>query len=310
MYIFGIDVGGTTIKIGIFSESRLLLDKWTIKTNSNKIFSDIAYSIDDYCAKKYINKNDILAYGIGIPGQVKKNIALNCVNLGWNNVNVVEEFKKVFGENVNVYVANDANLAAYGEYNTLGEKYDSIVFMTLGTGVGGGVICNSVIQEGNDGICGEIGHLRLDSEFKFPCKCGKTGCLETISSATGILNLANHLVSKYKLPKERCFDSAKSVINLARWNDTIASEALDIACKYLARAMANIALVIDPNAFIIGGGVSEAGDILIEKIRKYYALECFNNYKNVDVKLSKLKNDAGIYGGAALAINNLKGVYR
>ena len=310
MYIFGIDIGGTSVKLGIFSENRFLLEKWSIKTNPDRIFYDISNSINEYCSKKYINKKDIIAYGIGIPGQIKNNIAINCVNLGWKNVDVVKEFKETLKTDAEVFVANDANLAAYGEYTILEENYDSVVLMTLGTGVGGGVICNKIIQEGNDGIAGEIGHLKIDNEFNFTCCCGKKGCLETVSSARGILNVANYLVDKYNYPKERKCDTTKSVINLARWNDTVAVEALDIACKNLAKAMANIALIIDPNAFIIGGGVSEAGDILIERIKKHYASECFANFKNVDVKLSKLKNDAGIYGGAALAINKIKGVYR
>ncbi len=310
MYVFGIDIGGTSVKLGIFNENRFLLDKWSINTNPNKIFADISKSIDEYCSNKYINKKDIIAYGIGIPGQIKNNMAINCVNLGWKSVDVINEFKKVLNTNAQIYVANDANLAAYGEYTVLEEDYDSIVLMTLGTGVGGGVVCNKVIQEGNDGIAGEIGHLKIDNEFNFTCCCGKKGCLETVSSARGILNVANYLEDKYNFPNERKFDSAKSVINLARCNDTVAMEALDVACRNLAKAMANIALVIDPNAFIIGGGVSEAGEILIERIKKHYALECFSNFKNVDVKLSKLKNDAGIYGGAALAINKIKGVYR
>lgn len=303
MYVFGIDVGGTSIKIGIFTEDRKLVDKWSIETNKETLFQDLASSLKEYCLNNNIVQDDILGYGIGIPGVVKKKVALKCVNLGWENVNIASEFKKAMGHKVKVLVYNDANLAAYGEYSLYDHKYDTIVFMTLGTGVGGGIISNGYIQEGANGLFGEVGHLRIENEFQFPCSCGKTGCLETVSSATGILRLANYFAEK---ENQKSYSSCKEVVDAAKNNDPIASKAFDIACKNIGKALAMLSLVIDPNAFIIGGGVSDAGMFLIDNIKKHFDEECFMTSKNVDVLLSNYRNDAGIFGGAALIIKNKK----
>lgn len=303
MYVFGIDVGGTSIKIGFFTEERNLLDKWSIKTNKNTLFQDLATSLKNYCIEKNINITDIIGYGIGIPGVVKNNVALRCVNLGWYNVNVKEEFKKAIGYDAEVVVFNDANLAAYGEYSQYDDKFDTIVFMTLGTGVGGGIISNGYIQEGANGMFGEIGHIQIDNEFNFECTCGKKGCLETVSSATGILRLANYFAIQ---KNKELYPSCKEVMENSKKGDIIALRAIDVACMNIGKALAMLSLIMDPNAFIIGGGVSEAGDFLIEKIKKYFQKECFETSKNVDILLSNLKNDAGIFGGAALVIKKRK----
>ena len=309
MYAFGIDIGGTKIKIGIFDDKHKLIDKWSINTCSKTLFSDLSSSILEYCHINRIDKKDILGYGIGVPGYVKNNIALNCVNLGWRNVDVAKEFRKAIGYDANVSLLNDAKLAAYGEYTNSNGKYSSLVFVTLGTGIGGGIITDGVIQEGAHGLCGEIGHIVIDNEFKYKCSCGKIGCFETLASATGILRVANDLVEKSNLSlAEKYFLSAKDVIDSAKEGNEIAQQALDIACKYIGKVFAILSLAINPNAFIIGGGVSAAGDYLLEKIKKYYYLECFSDANQVDIVLSQLKNDAGIYGASALIIKNNKEV--
>ncbi len=301
MFVFGIDIGGTNIKLGLFNEKVELLDNWLIPTNPNSIFIDITNEIKTYCSNKKISFDEVLGYGIGIPGLVREGVALNCVNLNWKNINIVKEFKKAIGYDANVVVANDANLAAYGEYSLHKDKYRTIILITIGTGVGGGVITNGEIIEGANGLSGELGHIRIENDFKFRCSCGKIGCLETVASATGILRLANKF-SEIETKKQNTYSSAKEVIDLARQNDKHALKAFHIACKNIAKALAMISVTLNPDAFIIGGGVSAAGEYLVNTIREYYLLECFESAKEIDIYLSELRNNAGITGGAALII--------
>lgn len=301
MFVFGIDIGGTNVKLGLFNEKVELLDNWLITTNPSSIFNDIALTIKEYCANKKITFDEVIGYGIGIPGLVREGIALNCVNLNWKNVNVIEEFKKAIGYDAHVVVANDANLAAYGEYSLYEGKYRQIILITIGTGVGGGVITNGEIIEGANGLSGELGHIRIDNDFKYKCCCGKTGCLETVASATGILRLANHF-AELETKKQNTYSSTKEVVDLAKQNDKNASKAFHIACHNIAKALAMISVTLNPDAFVIGGGVSAAGDYLVDTIKEYYLLECFEGAKEIDILLSKLRNNAGITGGAALII--------
>lgn len=306
MYAFGIDIGGTKIKIGLFDKKHKLLDKWSIDTKSDTLFTDLANSILDYCHSSNINLDDIIGYGIGVPGYVKNNIALNCVNLKWKNVDVIKEFQKVIGYKANVSLLNDAKLAAYGEYDIHNGKYNSIVFITLGTGIGSGIITDGVIQEGAHGLCGEIGHIIIDEKFNFKCSCGRTGCFETIASATGILRVANYLLDKNNI-KGNKFTNTKEVFDKASEGDKIAIEAVDIASEYIAKVFSMLSLVINPDAFIIGGGVSAAGDFLLERIKKYYNQYCLAEASHVDILISELRNDAGIYGSSALIIKKYGG---
>lgn len=304
MYVFGIDIGGTNIKIGFFDLDCKLIDKWSIKSNYETIFIDLASSIKKYLKKKGISLLEVKGFGIGVPGQVKNNIAVRCVNLNWNNINVKEEFLKALGAEAEVVVENDANLAAYGEYYNENEKYQNLILITLGTGVGSGIIVNGEILRGAKGLTGEIGHIRVDKQFNFECNCGGSGCLETVASANGILKLANYL--QITKAKGKIYKSTKHVIECARIGDKIAGEAFDIACQNLAKVMAILSLVTDPEAILFGGGVSGAGDFLLEGIKKHFMMECLDNSKNIEIRLSRLLNDAGIYGGAALITKLIK----
>ena len=299
MFVFGIDIGGTNVKLGLFNDKLELVDNWLIPTNPSSLFEEIALNIKEYCANKNISFDQVLGYGIGIPGLVRDGIALNCVNLNWKNVNVVEEFKKAIGYDALVVVANDANLAAYGEYSLYKGKYRQIILITIGTGVGGGVITNGEIIEGANGLSGELGHIRIDNDYKYQCCCGKIGCLETIASATGILRLANRF-AEAETKNPNTYSSTKEVIDLAKQNDKNALKAFHIACHNIAKALAMISVTLNPDAFVIGGGVSAAGEFLVNTIKEYYLLECFEGAKEIDILLSKLRNDAGITGGAAL----------
>ena len=302
MYIFGIDIGGTSVKIGFFKDSFELLEQWEIPTHSNSLFKDIAENIKAYISKKKISFEEIFGYGLGIPGMVKNGIAISCVNLGWENVDIKKEFSKALGYDARVYVFNDANLAALGEASYLNSKWESVIFITLGTGVGGGIIFHQEIIEGADGLGGEIGHMHIDDKYNFTCGCGKVGCLETIASATGIVRLAKYYQNKFSTSLDFNQITTKDIVDAAKANDPLASYAFDEACQALAQAMANLSVIINPDAFIIGGGVSNAGTFLRERIQSHYTNKCLEQATHTKINLAVLKNNAGIYGACAYLI--------
>ena len=302
MIIFGIDIGGTSIKIGLFQENGELVEQWQIPTNPKQLFAELVSTIKEHLSIHHFTLADVYGYGIGIPGIIKNGIA-RCVNLGWDRVDIQREFQSAIGYDARVYVFNDANIAAYGEAAYANLKDETVVFVTLGTGVGGGIIINHEIVEGSNGLGGEIGHMCMDSTYNFPCSCGKTGCLETVVSARGIVNLTRFYQGKFPT-KLQITDrlTAKNVIDAAKNHDKLASFVVDEACHTLGRALASIAVVLNPDAFIIGGGLSNAGSFLLEVIQRNYLEVCIEQAKDIKISLAVLKNNAGIYGACAYLI--------
>ena len=305
-YVFGVDIGGTTVKLGFFSTEGVLLDKWEITTRKDEggayILSDIAASIEEKLSKDGIDKTDILGVGMGVPGPVKDDgTVLKCVNLGWGVINAAEELKSLIG--LPVKVGNDANMAALGEYWQGGGKgYENVVMVTLGTGVGGGIIINGKMLAGVNGAGGEIGHMTIDLDEQDVCNCGKKGCLEQYASATGIVRLATRALQtsdKSSKLREVKYISAKEIFDAAKSGDNLATDLVEEFGKRLGYALANIACVVDPEVFVIGGGVSKAGDILINATQKYFQEYAFHACRNTKFELATLGNDAGMYGGAA-----------
>ncbi len=312
-YIYGIDIGGTTCKIGIFQSSGELLDKWEIETdkssNGKNIIKNIASSIDEYNKKNNINKNDIIGYGFGVPGSTKNNVVNKCINIGWGTVDVKKECLKYIDNDL-IVCNNDANVAALGEiWQGNAKNIDHAIMYTLGTGVGGGVIVENKVVEGANGAGGEIGHMHVDDYFNFPCNCGNHGCLETVASATGIVKMAKYFIER-RMYKTDLVDDAnltcKMIYDYAKKGDELALVVTEYVAKYMGIATAAAAGCIDPLVFIIGGGVSKAGNILIDGIRKYYKKYAFHPSKDTPFVLAKLGNDAGIYGAAYLVKLNYK----
>ncbi|MFU0827245.1 MAG: Glucokinase [Lachnoclostridium sp.] len=306
---FGIDIGGTSIKLGLFTEQGKLLDKWEIPTRKedkgSHILEDVAESVEKKIKADNLDRNNILGIGIGVPGPVKEDgTVINCVNLGWGIFNVAEEMKRLTG--FETRVGNDANVAALGEmWQGGGRGYKNMIMVTLGTGVGGGVIINGEILTGSNGAAGEIGHIMVNPDEKEKCNCGRNGCLEQFASATGIVKEAKRLLSKSNKPsklREEPHLSAKIIFDYAKKGDELSLELVDELCRYLAIAMSHIAHVVDPQAFVIGGGVSKAGTMLTDLVKKYYENNVLFALKNKDFKLAQLGNDAGIYGSAKLII--------
>lgn len=308
-YCFGVDVGGTSIKLGLFHTDGELVDKWEIPTrveNSGQaILPDITKSIQEKVQEKNIDTNDIEGIGIGAPGPVTDDGWINkTANLGWNTrFNLEEALGKLTG--MRVEAANDANVAALGEmWKGGGEGYHNLVMVTLGTGVGGGVIINDNILAGITGSGGEIGHMHVNDQESEICGCGNYGCLEQYASATGVVRLANRKLRDSKEPSmlRDTNISAKTIFDAVRLGDALAMEIAEEFGSYLGKALSNVAVITDTDVFVIGGGVSRAGDILMEYIEKYYNMNAFFAIQNKKFVLATLGNDAGIYGAARLLL--------
>lgn len=308
-YCFGVDLGGTTVKLGFLKTDGVLLEKWEIPTRTeNKgaaIIPDIGAQINLKMQEHHLTGDDVLGIGIGVPGPVlNESIVNRCVNLGWDVVNVADELESL--TNLPVTAANDANTAALGEQWIGGGKdYENIVMMTLGTGVGGGIIMDGRIVAGRNGSAGEIGHMNVadPADTDGPCRCGRLGCLETAGSATGLVKMANKKLRETTIPsalRQMSAPSAKDVLDAAKAGDELAVMIADKMMTSLAKAAAEIAVVFDPEVFVIGGGVSRAGDFLTEGISERYRQIAFYAVKNTPFVLARLGNDAGIIGAAAM----------
>ena len=298
MYYYGIDIGGTTIKCGLFEENGHLLKVNEIPTRKEECGKYILPDIADYIEKNNLEfglkKEDIAGVGLGVPGSVSDDGVVNkCINLGWGVVNVSKEFTKLTG--ISSKVGNDANMAALGEYyKGSGKNYKSMVFVTIGTGVGGGIIIDGKPLNGVNGAACEIGHLPIVKEDVGQCNCGKRGCLEQVASATGIVRKARELTAREDL-------TAKDVFDLAMAGDKKCIEAINYSLSYLAKGLACISCAIDPEVYVIGGGVSKAGDYLIDIVSDYYKKDAFHPSRDTKIVLASLGNDAGMYGAAFLA---------
>ena len=308
-YVFGVDVGGTTVKLGLFDVEGTVLDKWEIPTvtveGGKHILPDITNSILAKIAEKGIEKEEVAGCGIGVPGPVdSEGVVRKAVNLGWGIVQVEEDLSKMLG--MPVKAGNDANVAALGEmWKGGGQGYKSIVMVTLGTGVGGGIIINGKIVTGSTGAAGEIGHIHVQEGEKEVCGCGNKGCLEQYASATGIVRLANRKLASSK--KESVLRSgeisAKTVFDAVKAGDELAIEIAEQFGKYLGDALSGIAGVVNPEAIVIGGGVSKAGNVVIDYTEKYYQENVFHGSRGTKFTLATLGNDAGIYGSAKMLLD-------
>lgn len=307
-YVFGVDIGGTTVKLGYFDTEGNVLDKWEIPTrkedNGSRILPDVAASIEKKIKDAGIDRKDVVGVGVGAPGPVdSKGVIYKTANLGWGVFSIKETLENIL--KLPVMAGNDANVAALGEmWKGGGQGYKDLVVVTLGTGVGGGIIINGKIVTGSNGAGGEIGHIHVTDSVDKPCNCGNTGCLEQVASATGVVYLANKKLASCDTPSVLRDGevSAKSVFDAVKAGDAVAQEIAEEFGRYLGLACANIAGVVDPQVFVIGGGVSKAGKILFDYIEKYYKKYAFPSCKDAKFALATLGNDAGIYGAAKLML--------
>lgn len=310
-YGFGVDIGGTSCKLGLFGTAGEIVDKWEIPTDTSgsgkNILTNVAASLKEKMADKKINKEEVEGIGIGVPGPVRSDGSVStCVNLGWKNVHVPKELE-VMMEGIPVKAANDANVAALGEmWQGGGKGYENVVMVTLGTGVGGGIIIKGKIVAGSNGAGGEIGHILVNPHESISCNCGRKGCLEQYASATGITRLTRECLEKDHKPSlldNGCSLSAKAVFDAYKKSDEEAEVIVEKFASILGNALSNIACVVDPEVFVIGGGVSNAGQPLLEVLAKHFEKYAFSSCKNTKFALASLGNDAGMYGCVKLILS-------
>ena len=310
-YGFGVDIGGTTVKLAFFSEAGELLDKWEIPTRTQEegrhILPDIAASIQAYLAQKQLSLADICGIGMGVPGAVTPAGLVNkCINLGWGVTDARGRLEALTG--LPVKVGNDATLAALGEcWKGGGAGCDTMALITLGTGVGGGLVVNGRVLPGAHGAGGEIGHIVLCPEETQPCNCGNYGCAEQYCSATGIVRLAKKALATGKASALAGKDfTCKDIFQCAAQGDELSRQVLEQAYDYLARLTAAVCNVADPQAVVFGGGVSRAGAPLLEGVARYLPKYIFHAASAVELRLATLCNDAGIYGAFRLIAQNIR----
>ena len=311
-YAFGIDLGGTTAKIGLFTTSGALLEKWEVATDTSNagehILENLAAAVLGKIKEKSIQPEQVEGVGIGVPGPVLDSsiVPIVCANLGgWGERNVSAQLSGLL-DGLKVLVGNDANVAALGEiWMGAAKGAKNAVMITLGTGVGGGVVVNGKVIDGVHGAGGEIGHITVNRHETAVCGCGKRGCLEQYSSATGVVRCMKKLLDEN--PDTPCVlrgteFAAKDVFDAARNGDALAAREVDEMSDTLGMALANIASTVDPEAFLVGGGVARAGDVLFAPLNKHFQEYAFKSCRETPIKQASLGNDAGIYGAVRLIV--------
>ncbi len=309
---FGIDIGGTSIKAGLFGDDGELLDKWSFATIKKESSENILQSLADFILDKIetfpLDKNEIVGIGVGIPGPVTEDgEVLEMANLGSGRINLNETLSKMTG--LKVRAGNDANLAALGEqWMGSGKGCKDMMLITLGTGIGGGIVLNNHILTGSKGAAGEIGHMTVNSKEQRICGCGKRGCLEQYASATAVVRIAKDLLKdRTEASALQDFEkiSARDVFDCAKTGDKLALEVVDQACVYLGLALSYAGQLVDPEVFVIGGGVSQAGSIIVDKTKASYNDNVIESLKNKEIRIASLGNDAGMYGAAKLILSDV-----
>ena len=315
--VLGIDLGGTSVKLAILSKEGEVFQKWSIPTDNSddgvKIVPEIIESIKHHLDLYRLTSEDFLGIGMGSPGAVDRSegTVTGAFNLNWATPQPVRETMEQ-ETGIPFFIDNDANVAALGEkWRGAGGDNHDVVFITLGTGVGGGIIADGHLIHGTAGSGGEIGHMTVDPDG-FECTCGKKGCLETVASATGVVKLARKHAEEYagdSFLKSLIDDgqeiTSKMIFDFAKDDDALALIVVDRFAHFLGLSCSHIGNLLNPAYIIIGGGVSAAGEFLLEKVNKHFLGFAFPNVqKSTKLKLAELGNDAGIVGACYLVVIN------
>ena len=297
MAYLGVDLGGTNIKAALVTEEGKILREASVPTalprSPETVCDDIVKLCTELASGEWVE-----AIGVGCPGSVDRGRVLYSNNLNWHDFDMAEYLQSRIG--LPVYIGNDANVAALGEmWQGAGKGYQDVLMVTLRTGVGGGCVLDGKIVSGIHGAGGEIGHMPVKDDEPIACNCDNHGCLEQYVSATGIVTQAKKFLDmddcSSSLRDYECLE-AKHIYDEAKKGDVVANELVDSTCKILAKALAQVCSVIDPEIIVIGGGVSKAGDILTSRISTFFKEYAFHACKNTPIVLAKLENDAGMYG--------------
>lgn len=318
--IVGIDIGGMSIKGGIFDTEGNILHRFVVPTNTqnngNSIVLDMVNGLNQCLQENNINKKDIIGIGITVPGPVVENkIVLKCINLYWKTKRdlqkeVLDLLDDEYNKNdIIIVIGNDARLAALGEFwKGAGNHYNSAAFITIGTGIGGGIVLNGKVLTSNGAVAGEVGHIHVVDNLDYCCNCGANGCLEQMCAVPGIMRRTFKLLKTSKEDSTlRNYDkeklTCKDIFDEAKKGDALSLEIVNTTCKYLGIAIANLTAIVDPDVFLIGGGVSKAGDFLINKIDEYRKQYNCISTEQVPILLATLGNDAGMYGAVKLVLD-------
>ena len=310
-YAFGVDVGGTFCKLGLFETDGTLLERWEIPTDTRdggtRILPDIAATIQERQIK--LSENSVFGIGVGVPSPMTPDgVAIKSVNLGWENYPVAVELSRLTG--LPVYAANDVNVASLGElWKGSAVGYSNAIVLTLGTGIGGGLIVNGHLVNGETGSAGEIGHVIVNPQETERCACGRRGCLEQYASATGLVRMAERRLSgtsAHSVLREKNPLTAKDIFDAAKAGDAIAVELVESFGQILGGALSDMACVLNPEIIVIGGGVSKAGSIVTDVVRRFFYEKTLFTCKNTKIVLATLGNDAGIYGGVRLLLERIE----
>ncbi|WP_203361755.1 ROK family glucokinase [Bacillus sp. REN10] len=307
--IAAVDLGGTTTKMAFINTEGDIIVSWQIPTDvsdqGKKIVVNIAREIEKKLVEMVMSKEELLGVGVGAPGPFSESgVMYEAVNLGWEKHYPLKALlEKEIG--LPVMVENDANCAALGErWKGAGGGAKNLICVTLGTGVGGGVIVNGQVVRGARGAAGEIGHMTVMPENGFLCNCGKKGCLETVASATGIVQLAVQQLQTTSTPSALRMQgkfSAKDVFVAAKNGDELAAFAVEQCSYYLGLALSHLGHALNPDVIVIGGGVSKAGEPLLQSVRKAFHTFAFSPVKHsTKINLAVLGNEAGVVGAASL----------
>ena len=305
-YAFGVDIGGTAIKLGLFRTNGRLTEKWSIPTRTENsggnVLPDVVASLNQVLERRRLDWDQIEGVGMGVPGPVREDgTVMRCINLGWDVFNIPRAIRGLEPRIDRFCVTNDVNAATLGEIWQGGAKGRRSAFMvTLGTGIGGGLVINEQIINGVAGGAGEIGHFRVNPDETEVCKCGRRGCLEQYCSATGLVRCAREVLEFFpnalvQLKNDESLN-AKDICDAAKAGDEFALELLNELGDRLGLALTAAAGTVDPEVIVIGGGLSNAGDILLNPIVRGYRTHAFHAIRDTEFTLAKLGNDAGIYG--------------
>lgn len=315
--IIGIDIGGTTAKIGLLKATGDILEKWEIPTvteNKGKlIINHVCQSIERKLREFNYKKDNVLGIGIGVPGFIdaENGFVYEAVNIGWENINITKKVEEKL--KLPTFLENDANVAVLGEnWLGAGNQDKDILAVTLGTGVGGGIIASGKVLNGSNGTAGEIGHMTVDIDGPL-CNCGRKGCLETYVSATGMVRQAMEMISKHptsnlakRYKANECI-TTQDIFELLEENDPISQQIINFTTDVLGKELANVATILNPSKILIGGGVSKAGDQLMIPLKtafKKYSLPRI--HESCEFKVAQLGNDAGIIGASYLVKQNIQ----
>ena len=307
-YYVGIDIGGTKIKFGLF-DNEVLIKLWDIETNTENngeyIIKDAVNSLVDTLKSENMEIDQVLGIGVGVPGIVKNGEVIYAANIFWKNKNVIKEMQDLT-KIKNIKCINDANAATLGEqWKGEAKKYNNFVFITLGTGIGGGIIIDGKLQEGAFGAAGEFGHMYLEDAKNYTCNCGKSGCAELVASANGMPRVAKDLINELKdenIDKSQ-YESTKNIWILVENGDKIAIKVAEVFGKNIGILLSNISAALNPEAIIIGGGMSKSGPVVIDYIRKYFDKYSYMGCKDTIIEAASLDNKAGIYGLAKIVMD-------